>query len=32
MNPIVNIKAVVNFKLPPYNVAQGSAFNHSRFS
>jgi hypothetical protein len=31
-NPIVNNKAVVNLKLPPYKVAQGSAFNHNRFS
>jgi len=31
-NPIVNIKGVVNLKLPPYKVAQGSAFNHFRFS
>jgi hypothetical protein len=31
-NPIVKIKGVVNLKLPPYKVAQGSAFNHFRFS
>jgi hypothetical protein len=31
-NPIVKINAVVNLKLPPYKVAQGSAFNHYRFS
>jgi len=32
LNPIVKFKAVVNLKLPPYKVAQGSAFNHCRFS
>lgn len=31
-NPIVKIRAVENLKLPPYKVAQGSAFNHNRFS
>jgi hypothetical protein len=30
--PKTNNKGVLNFKVPPYNVAQGSAFNHHRFS
>jgi hypothetical protein len=32
INPIVNFKAVVNLKLPPYNVAQDWAFNLFRLS
>ena len=31
-NHIVKIKAVVNLKLPPYNVARGSAFYLHRYS
>jgi len=32
INPNVNNKGVLYLKLPPYRVAQGSAFNHLRFS
>jgi len=31
-NPNTNTKGVLNLRLPPYKVAQGSAFNHFRFS
>lgn len=31
-NPKVKTKGVLYLKLPPYKVAQGSAFNHFRFS
>jgi hypothetical protein len=32
IKPIENNKGVVNRMLPPKRVAQGSAFNHFRFS
>jgi hypothetical protein len=32
IKPNVNNKGVLYLKLPPYRVAQGSAFNHFRFS
>ena len=31
-NPKVNNNGVVNLKLPPYKVAQGSVFDHLRSS